>query len=160
MPAIAGMDDGIPIFGDWAASNPSPRTFISNFFNDDSSSRPFPDLGDSVQLGFMESENQKTALGYKEEARKSALEPCSDILFEPVQLNVPKSNSRGALSERMTARAGFSTLTVKTSRSGTENVISSPLNKRSACLFLSPGVSPTALLESPVFLSNSMVRTL
>lgn len=158
MPAIAGMDDSISIFGDWAASNPSPRTFISNFFNEDTSSRPFPDLGDTGQLGFMERENKKRTLGYQDEVKKSALEPCSDNLLESIQLNVPKSSTRGALSERMAARPGFSTLTVNTSRSGTENVISSSSDKDSSCLLLSPGVSPTALLESPVFLSNSMAQ--
>ncbi|KAH0459052.1 hypothetical protein IEQ34_011866 [Dendrobium chrysotoxum] len=155
---MAGIDDSISIFGDWAASNPSPRTFISKFFNEDTCSRPFPDLGDSTHFGFAESENHKSAMVNNEEVEKPALVHSSDIFLEPVQFNVSKSSSKGALSERMAARAGFNTLTVNTSRNGAENVISSPSNKRCSYVLLSPGVSPTTLLESPVFLSNAMAQ--
>ncbi|XP_020588296.1 probable WRKY transcription factor 2 [Phalaenopsis equestris] len=144
---MAGIDDKFSIFEEWGTFNPSPITFI-----------PFHDLGDGGHLGSTVSENEKTALDYKEEVKSSASEPYSDIFSGTVQFKITKSSSRGALSERIAARAGFSTLTVNTSRNGTENVISSPSDKISSCLVLSPGLSPTAFLESPVLLSNSMAE--
>lgn len=57
------------------------------------------------------------------------------------------SYSRVGLSERIAARAGFNVPRLKT-----ENILQSP------CLTISsPGLSPTTLLESPVFLSNPLV---
>jgi WRKY transcription factor 2 len=64
-----------------------------------------------------------------------------------------KSNSRGGLVERMAARAGFNA-----PRLNTESIRSAEtsLNPeiRSPYLTIPPGLSPTTLLESPVFLSN------
>ncbi|CAH2077880.1 unnamed protein product [Thlaspi arvense] len=54
--------------------------------------------------------------------------------------------SRGGLSERLAARAGFNV-----PRLNTESILQSP------CLTISsPGVSPATLLDSPVFLSNPL----
>ncbi|ESQ54635.1 hypothetical protein EUTSA_v10027010mg [Eutrema salsugineum] len=58
----------------------------------------------------------------------------------------PCYSSRGGLSERIAARAGFNV-----PRLNTESILQSP------CLTISsPGVSPATLLESPVFLSNPL----
>lgn len=57
------------------------------------------------------------------------------------------SYSRGGLSERIAARAGFNVPRLKT-----ENILRPP------CLTISsPGLSPATLLESPIFLSNPLV---
>jgi WRKY transcription factor 2 len=65
------------------------------------------------------------------------------------------SNSRnrsGGLLERMAARAGFNA-----PRLNTEN-LSQKEEIRSPYLTIPPGLSPTTLLDSPVFLSNSLVQ--
>ena len=68
--------------------------------------------------------------------------------------------SGGGLRERIAARAGFNT-----PRLNTENIRSNAgfsmdsSSLRSPCLTISsPGLSPATLLESPVFLSNPLVR--
>ncbi|KAF8099860.1 hypothetical protein N665_0236s0021 [Sinapis alba] len=63
--------------------------------------------------------------------------------------------SRGGLRERIAARAGFNTprLNTENIRSNTDSSLRSP------CLTISsPGLSPATLLESPVFLSNSLAH--
>ncbi|PON47184.1 WRKY domain containing protein [Parasponia andersonii] len=73
----------------------------------------------------------------------------------------PKSNStttpRGGLVERMAARAGFNA-----PRLNTESIRSSdlslPSQTPSPYLTIPPGLSPTTLLDSPVFLSNSLAQ--
>ncbi|PKA51353.1 putative WRKY transcription factor 2 [Apostasia shenzhenica] len=158
-PGMGGVDDNITIFSDWATSNPSSRTFASNFFDGDIMSRPFPGYGEDENEGSvkMDSEKHKLRIFSKEEGNETGLES-SSVSVEPIQFTVPKSNLRGALSERMAARAGFSTLTVNTSRSRTENTIPTSPDVQSSYVLLSPGFSPTTLLESPVFLSNSMAQ--
>lgn len=69
-----------------------------------------------------------------------------------------RSNSRGGggLVERIAARAGFNA-----PRLNTESIRSSdpslPSDSPSPYLTIPPGLSPTTLLDSPVFLSNSLV---
>ncbi|KAL0301008.1 UNVERIFIED_CONTAM: putative WRKY transcription factor 2 [Sesamum radiatum] len=68
----------------------------------------------------------------------------------------PKVSSRGGLMERIAARAGFNA-----PRLNTESIKPADLSKnqevRSPYLTIPPGLSPATLLESPVFLSNSLV---
>ncbi|KAK9152300.1 hypothetical protein Syun_010609 [Stephania yunnanensis] len=60
------------------------------------------------------------------------------------------------LAERVAARAGFNAPRLNTIRIEAGNLSSS--EGRSPYLMLSPGLSPTVLLDSPVFLSNSMAQ--
>ncbi|KAL7591557.1 hypothetical protein Lser_V15G32283 [Lactuca serriola] len=65
-----------------------------------------------------------------------------------------KTSSRAPLVERMAARAGHNAL-----RLNTEIIKSSDNSQTQQSPYLfSPGVSPTSFLESPVFLSNSLVQ--
>ncbi|KAK9156448.1 hypothetical protein Sjap_003928 [Stephania japonica] len=60
------------------------------------------------------------------------------------------------LAERVAARAGFNAPRLNTIRIEPGNLSSS--EGRSPYLMLSPALSPTVLLDSPVFLSNSMAQ--
>ncbi|EYU33756.1 hypothetical protein MIMGU_mgv1a019661mg [Erythranthe guttata] len=59
-------------------------------------------------------------------------------------LTEQKTSFRGGLMERMAARAGFNAPRLNT--------------ESSPCLTIPPGLSPTSLLDSPVFLSNSLAQ--
>jgi len=75
-----------------------------------------------------------------------------DFSLEPNLFSgTQKSNSHGGLAERRAARAGFSVPKIDTSRVGSSAVIRSPVS-------IPPGLSPTTLLESPVFLYNKMAQ--
>ncbi|KAJ8620307.1 hypothetical protein MRB53_028836 [Persea americana] len=70
-----------------------------------------------------------------------------------------KSNSHGSLAERMAARAGFNAPRLNTARIRSSNMIPSLSPEiRSPYLTIPPGLSPTSLLESPVFISNSLAQ--
>ncbi|MCL7028643.1 hypothetical protein MKW94_008907 [Papaver nudicaule] len=91
-----GTDDHGAVLGDWAISNPSPRTF-----------------------------------------------------FSPIMGGEEIGNSGGGLAERMAARVRFNA-----PRLNTVKVSSS--EAQSTYLTIPPGLSPTTLLDSLVFLSNSL----
>lgn len=75
-----------------------------------------------------------------------------DSPLEPISFGaIRKSNLHGGLAERRAARAGFSVPKIDTSRVGSSTLIRSPVS-------IPPGLSPTTLLESPVFLYNKMAQ--
>ncbi|XP_059281984.1 probable WRKY transcription factor 2 [Lycium ferocissimum] len=79
---------------------------------------------------------------------------------QTVKLNAPsdqKMSSRGGLVERMAARAGFKAPRLNTL--GTRpSAMSLNQEVRSPYLYIPDGLSPSILLDSPVFLSNSLVQ--
>ncbi|KAL8046195.1 hypothetical protein ABFX02_08G162000 [Erythranthe guttata] len=87
---------------------------------------------------------------------RSIADPAGEIKTGPVYGNADqnfpvnsnalteqKTSFRGGLMERMTARAGFNAPRLNT--------------ESSPCLTIPPGLSPTSLLDSPVFLTNSLL---
>jgi WRKY transcription factor 2 len=147
---MAGIDDNMTMMGEWLPS-PSPRTFFSAMLGDDISSRepPSEDRGGELFLG----SQQQMRSGNSDRKETGA---SSDQLNEVGPFSELRSSSRGGLVERMAARAGFNA-----PRLNTESIRSSDLSLnpdvRSPYLMISPGLSPTTLLESPVFVSNSLV---
>ncbi|KAL5201009.1 hypothetical protein ABZP36_035363 [Zizania latifolia] len=154
---MAGTSDHGSLMEDWMPpTTPSPRTLMSSFLNEDFGSGPFINL-------FCENESNKPQdqfersrelLGLSKEVHDQyarsvfqkgiSLEP---NLFNPTQ----RSNSHGGFAERVAVRAGFSVPKIDTSRAGSSTAIRSPVA-------IPPGVSPTTLLESPVFLYNAMAQ--
>ncbi|XP_023736030.2 probable WRKY transcription factor 2 [Lactuca sativa] len=142
---MGGFDDHGGIIGDWRPPSPSPRSFFAAMLGDDPGSRSVPDPpkndtnndtgftfpGPNPQIG---SENG--------DATKSS------------EFGDQKTSSRAHLVERMAARAGYNA-----PRLNTEIIKSSDNSQTQQSPYLfSPGVSPTSFLESPVFLSNSLVQ--
>ncbi|KAF2325662.1 hypothetical protein GH714_032385 [Hevea brasiliensis] len=125
---MAGIDDNVAIIGDWVPPSPSPRAFFSAILEHNTTGNT--DKKDATQTGG---------------AQFTELAPFSE----------QKSSSRGGLVERMAARAGFNA-----PRLNTESIRSSDLSLNpeihSPYLTIPPGLSPTTLLDSPVFLSNSL----
>ncbi|XP_072978244.1 probable WRKY transcription factor 2 [Typha angustifolia] len=153
------MDDGISMIGDWMPPNPSPRTLVSNFLNGECSLRSFSDM--LGQNGSDDAENRsekhKVAPCSMEEENQVKIQNLSDPSPEPNLFGSHKANAHGGLAERMAARAGFNIPKLNTSRV-TPTMVTSSTEVQSPYLTIPPGLSPTTLLESPVFLSNAMAQ--
>lgn len=152
---MGGFDDHVAIMGDWMPPSPSPRTFFSSLLGDDGGSRLSFD-GTNETSGNLASGPQEH-VGNSDGVDTA---PAAISEPQPVKLSVPsdqKMNSRGGgLLERIAARAGFNA-----PKLNTESLRPADLRQnqgvRSPYLTIPPGLSPTTLLESPVFLSNSLV---
>ncbi|KAG1327328.1 putative WRKY transcription factor 2 [Cocos nucifera] len=158
---MAGSDDNVTMIGDWAPPpNPSPRTFLSAFLNGELGSKSLSDLLSENGIEGLPpgSEKQKTFMVPKEEEGREAVQYSSDISLEPNLFGAHKSSSQGGLAERMAARAGFSVPKLNMAHITSANMGSSSSDVRSPYVTIPPGLSPTTLLESPVFLSNSMAQ--
>nr|QGQ64041.1 WRKY transcription factor 18 [Santalum album] len=141
--AGSGIDDHAAIIGDWMPPTPSPRTLFSSVLGTEFDGKtPGGNGSDGHFLGRSEHVASNTN-GQFTQSNASSPEH--------------KFNSRGGLVERMAARAGFNA-----PKLNTENIRSSDLSLnsdvRSPYLTIPPGLSPTTLLESPVFLSNSLAQ--
>ncbi|KAL1085212.1 hypothetical protein V6Z11_D08G035100 [Gossypium hirsutum] len=143
---MAGIDDNISIIGDWIPPTQSPRTFFTVMLGDDSGSK-------QVSKAPLENKSEGLFLGENSDKMdvNQGCEPSNESTFEQ------KSSTRAGLLERMAARAGFNA-----PRLNTENIRSTDtsLNPeiRSPYLTIPPGLSPTTLLDSPVFVSNSLAQ--
>ncbi|XP_037491886.1 WRKY transcription factor SUSIBA2 isoform X1 [Jatropha curcas] len=65
---------------------------------------------------------------------------------------------RGSIAERRAAKCGFKAERINTARFRTTSPLNSPAATalvRSPCITIPPGISPTALLDSPIMLPNS-----
>ncbi|XP_004294869.1 PREDICTED: probable WRKY transcription factor 2 [Fragaria vesca subsp. vesca] len=151
---MAGMDDNVAIIGDWVPPSPSPRDFFSSMLVDGIGSRSFLDSPNSNKA-------EDFFLGSREGSTSgknlSQGNGTGDEITEMGSFSEYKSNTRGGLVERIAARAGFNA-----PRLNTESIRSSDLSLssdvRSPYLTIPPGLSPTTLLDSPVFLSNSLAQ--
>ncbi|KAG8365211.1 hypothetical protein BUALT_Bualt18G0080800 [Buddleja alternifolia] len=143
---MGGYDDNVAIMGDWMPPSPSPRSFFSSMNGDDSTSE------NKSGLHFLSPQgNDTSGNDYQYDQTQARVE------FEEVNYsNAPKLSSGAGLMERMAARAGFNA-----PRLNTESIRPADLTKnpeiRSPYLTIPAGVSPTTLLDSPVFLNNSSV---
>lgn len=154
---MAGIDDNVAIIGDWLPPSPSPRAFFSAMLGDNIGSRPIlePTSCNKTEELFLGPQEYivsgNTNIKDAAQARDSRNQLAEVGLFSE-----QKSNSRIGLVERMAARAGFNA-----PKLNTESIRSSDLSitsdVRSPYLTIPPGLSPTTLLDSPVFLSNSLV---
>lgn len=138
------------LFGDWGIPNPSPRTLMSNFLNEELGSESFSNV-------FDDSEREKVMNVKEEAAGADEYDFSNDIYVEPKLFDVKNTSSRGGLAQRI-AKAGFNFPKINTSCAKAANLDSSNLEIRSPYLTIPPGLSPTTLLDSPVFLSNSMAQ--
>ncbi|XAR56858.1 hypothetical protein NMG60_11037479 [Bertholletia excelsa] len=150
---MGGFDDHVAIIGDWVPPSPSPRAFFSALLGDEISSRPISEPPTEIRNEALFPGSQEQIIsGRSNEKEGASDQPGKSNLF-----NEQKMNSRGGLLERMAARAGFNA-----PRLNTENIRSTDVSLnpdiRSPYLTIPPGLSPTTLLESPVFLSNSLVN--
>ncbi|KAK4278512.1 hypothetical protein QN277_016349 [Acacia crassicarpa] len=157
---MAGIDDSVTLNCDWGPPSPSPRSFFSKVLGEDNLSRQISEpLGNGRTKELFVQQNQELIMTGNFNTRDMApQDDDSGCQFnDTTSLSGNKSSSRGNLVERMAARAGFNA-----PRLNTESIRSAdPMmnsDTRSAYLTIPPGLSPTTLLESPVFLSNSLAQ--
>ncbi|KAG5546785.1 hypothetical protein RHGRI_018830 [Rhododendron griersonianum] len=147
---MGAFDDNVAIMGDWVPPpSPSPRAFFSALLGDEFSSWSIPEPSIQNKSGGNFPWSQGQIISQKTDDK--------DQLTNSSISSEQKMNSRGGLLERMAARAGFNA-----PRLNTESIrpacFSQNQDIRSPYITISPGLSPTTLLESPVFLSNSQVQ--
>nr|WGV38263.1 WRKY [Loropetalum chinense var. rubrum] len=152
------MDDHVAIIGDWVPPSPSPRTFFSSMLGDDNGSRSIsepPEENRNEGL-FLGSQQQMMSGNTNEkDLRRSGV--TGDQLTELNAFSEQKGISRGGLVERIAARAGFNAPRLNTESFRSADLSLNP-DARSPYLTIPPGLSPTTLLDSPVFLSNSLAQ--
>lgn len=151
---MAGIEDNIAIIGDWVPPSPSPRTFFTAMLGEDMSSKFMSEaLPDNKTEGLFLGSREQMRSG---ETHKKSLREMGDQSAELGLISEQKSSSRGGLGERIAARAGFNAPKLNTENIRSADLSSNP-DVRSPYLTIPAGLSPTTLLDSPVFLSNSLV---
>ncbi|KAG8386572.1 hypothetical protein BUALT_Bualt03G0162300 [Buddleja alternifolia] len=152
---MSGFDDHVASMGDWMLPSPSTRAFFSSMINDGVAASSIADFGQSEPL-FAGPEKQGSSVNPEQNNHgRASVE--GDETSNSNTMAEPKTSSRGGLMERIAARAGFNA-----PRLNTESIRPTDLSKnqeiRSPYFTIPPGVSPTTLLDSPVFLTNSLVQ--
>ncbi|KAL8469531.1 hypothetical protein ACS0TY_032396 [Phlomoides rotata] len=155
---MGGFDDHVATMGDWTFPSPSPRTFFSSMINDDVSSQLVMDSGsgNASVPPFPRSEQQCVSGNADKEGQDEARFG-RDEMSNSNAPSEPKLSSRGGLMERIAARAGFNAPRLNTQSMRPADLSKKP-EVRSPYFTIPPGLSPTTLLESPVFLSNSLAQ--
>ncbi|XP_073280359.1 probable WRKY transcription factor 2 [Primulina huaijiensis] len=144
---MGGFDDQTSIMGEWTAPNQSPSSDFSSMISDNIKIS-------SVDVSVCENKSGHLFLGNPDNRDQARAVVVGD---EASNSNaVRQMSSRGGLVERMAARAG-----INIPRLDTDSIRPANLSKipevQSPYLTIPPGLSPTTLLDSPVFLSNSSV---
>ncbi|KAK7259848.1 hypothetical protein RIF29_25463 [Crotalaria pallida] len=147
---MAGIDDNVALSGEWGPPSPSPRALFSRMLGEDNVARSNSDPPGSGGTEFL-------FPGTHEQAETGKGGDVKDLAQDGDDSTEQKSNSRGGLVERMAARAGFNA-----PRLNTEGIRSTDLSLnsdvQSPYLTIPPGLSPTTLLDSPVFLANALAQ--
>ncbi|XP_039116059.1 probable WRKY transcription factor 2 isoform X2 [Dioscorea cayenensis subsp. rotundata] len=140
-----GWDDN-SVIGGW------PPTSISNFLNDDFSLKFTPLIEDDHDVPRMKTDKQKldSSTAKEDDGFRFSSGPSVEIS----KIDVHKPIARSGLSERRPAWSGFTTPKINTTRIISAKLDSTTSEVRSPYLTISPGLSPTTLLDSPKLLSN------
>ncbi|CAI9787833.1 unnamed protein product [Fraxinus pennsylvanica] len=152
---MGGFDDHVAIMGDWMPPCPSPRAFFPSMIGGEVMARSGAEYGNENRSGCLytgpERQIESRNVDQKDEIQSSVVD------IETIKSNVlleQKMSSRGGLLERMAARAGFNAPRLNTESIRTADLSQNP-DVQSPYLTIPPGVSPTSLLESPIFLANN-----
>lgn len=149
---MSGMDDNVAIISEWVPPSPSPKSFFSALLGDENGLKSIPEpLAQKETEGFLLGLKDKSVVGNPDGKCSTS----SDHFVEPGPSSKLRSGSRGDLMERMAARAGFNAPKLNTEGIRPNDVLNP--EARTTLVMLSPGVSPTNLLESPIFVTNSLV---
>ncbi|XP_073047973.1 probable WRKY transcription factor 2 isoform X1 [Primulina eburnea] len=151
---MGGFDDHAAIMEDWMFPRPSPRAFFPSLVSDNNAAKSYTESvhDNGTVLAPEVQDASRNTVG------KNGLRACV-MVEKGSNINVSaegKMGSCGGLMERITARTGFNaprldTESIRPSESSKSTEVPSP------CLAIPLGLSPTILLDSPVFLSNPLV---
>ncbi|KAF3453229.1 hypothetical protein FNV43_RR03669 [Rhamnella rubrinervis] len=155
---MAGIDDNVAIIGDWLPPSPSPRAFFSAMLGDNIGSRQILEpMSCNKTEDFFLGPREYILSGNTNVKDAAQASDSRNQLAEVGLFSDKKSNSRIGLVERIAARAGFNAPKLNTESIRSSDV-SLTSDVRSPYLTIPPGLSPTTLLDSPVFLSNSLAQ--
>ncbi|KAL6975111.1 WRKY Transcription Factor, variant 2 [Sarracenia purpurea var. burkii] len=156
---MGGFDDHVAVIEDWVPPSPSPRAFFSaGWGDDDSSSRSISNHPAENRNGaFFPGRDEQIVSGKTDEKDWERIGGAGDQFTKSNPFLEQEMSSRGGLFERRAARTGFNAPRLNTESIRPADLSLNP-DVRSPYLTIPPGLSPTTLLESPVFLSNLPVQ--
>ncbi|KAG6522021.1 hypothetical protein ZIOFF_019155 [Zingiber officinale] len=142
------------MIGSWLPPNPSSRTLLSSSSTEDFGSRSLlAFLVENGNLGLSWNPgNQTVGVSSKTEGEVGA-HSINCLLPQPKLFGDSKSSSIRGLAQRMASRKGFNVPKLDTSNIPSTSTISS-LEIPLPYLTIPPGLSPTALFESPALFSD------
>ncbi|CAH9135193.1 unnamed protein product [Cuscuta epithymum] len=153
---MGGLDDHVAMIGDLVPPSPSPRAFFSSILGVDLGSRPAAEHTRESKSGTRDSEPEGYALSKYGDVKSSAQASNEAAMLS--SFSHQKVSCSGGLLERIAARAGFNAPRLNTEGIRAAADLSQNQAVRSPYLTIPPGLSPTTLLDSPVFVSNSLVQ--
>ncbi|RWV86401.1 hypothetical protein GW17_00051708 [Ensete ventricosum] len=155
---MAGTEDNSSTIEYWPPPNSSSRT-LSNSSNEEFGSKSLPIfLAENGNVGpSWKSETQRMGPSTKAEEGEAGVNDSNEFSLQSKSFGAPISCSSGGLAERMATRKGFNVPKLDTAGIPPASM-SSHTDIHSPYLTIPPGLSPTMLLESPVFLADPMVR--
>lgn len=142
---MAGIEEKLPLAGDWAPMSTSTQEISSSFVGEGAPPE------EKVPTVLPEAGEEDGGRG-----RGAPCEPFSEV--KPP--TGPRFGARAGLAERMAVRAGFNAPKLNTDRIRSGDVGPFSSEVQSPYLTIPPGLSPTSFLDSPVFVSNSLVRAI
>lgn len=157
---MAGIDDNVALAANWGLPSPSPRTIFSRMLGEDDATRPqiLETPGSATTKELFQGTQDPNSTGKSNINDRMEDGASSGQLTDTSLLSEQKPSSRGGLVERMAARAGFNA-----PRLNTESIKPADLllnsDVQSPYLTIPPGLSPTTLLDSSMFLPNSLVSS-
>nr|XP_009399513.1 PREDICTED: probable WRKY transcription factor 2 [Musa acuminata subsp. malaccensis] len=157
-PIMAGTDDDSSVIEFWSPSNRSSRTLPPSLSNEAFGSSSFSDFlaenGNGNVGPLWKSETQRMGTNTNIEGNEAGVSDSNGFSLQPRLFG---SSTPGGLAERMATRKGFQvpkldTACIPPAGMASQSDVGLPY------LTIPPGLSPTMLLESPVFLSDPMVQ--
>lgn len=155
---MAGTEDNSCTIEYWPPPNSGSRT-LSNSSNDEFGSKSLSIfLAENGNVGpSWKSETQSMGPSTKAEEGEAGVNDSNEFSLQSKLFGAPISSSSGGLAERMATRKGFNVPKLDTAGIPPASMASHS-DIHSPYLTIPPGLSPTMLLESPVFLADPMVR--
>ncbi|KAA8538878.1 hypothetical protein F0562_025570 [Nyssa sinensis] len=136
------MEENVGAFDDWRAIVSRPTVLVPDLISEEFDSKPMSEA--------LEAEKTDDSVVNSDKR-----------LEEGVVSNgsgpVEASSSGGSIAERRAAKCGFNAARINTALFRSSSPLSSPA-ARSPYLTIPPGISPTALLDSPIMLPNSQAQ--
>uniref|UniRef100_A0A5B6ZNJ8 Putative WRKY transcription factor 2 isoform X1 n=1 Tax=Davidia involucrata TaxID=16924 RepID=A0A5B6ZNJ8_DAVIN len=141
------MEENVGAFDDWRALVSSSRGLVPGFVSEELASKSM-----SEPLN-VENSVAKTDNNLEE----GVVSDGSGPMEASSEWKSPGVRCRGSIAERRAAKCGFNAARISMARFRSTSPLSSPA-ARSPYLTIPPGISPTALLDSPIMLPNSQAQ--
>ncbi|KAL2473186.1 putative WRKY transcription factor 2 [Forsythia ovata] len=150
---MSEFDDHVAIMGDWMPLSPNGRDFFSSMIGDGVMRRSVAQSStENRDASFFPEPEMQIVSGSTDQKNEIQDSVVGNIRSQSNPLSQQKVSFRGSLVERMAARAGCNA-----PRLNTESIGPNDLSQNQQIQSPPPDLSSATLLDSPVFLSNSLV---